>query len=164
LDGLNKNITLDITRATQKYGCKYYEHIKYRYEKQGYLSTKKLHPKMKNKIFFVFITLALISCKKNSSNNSSDITHTVKYETSTTFGEFHYIESIGADGTMSYPDLVNGPFLNVTITPFKSRARLYIFAQGNSQDADITVKIFVDSILVKESTSAVEAGAEYFLN
>jgi len=119
---------------------------------------------MKNKIFFVLITLTLISCKKNSSNNSSDIIHSVKYETSTTFGAFHYIEYANADGRMSYPDLVNGPFYSTLITPFKGPRRLHIFAQGNSVDADITVKIFVDDILVKKSTSTVEASAEYFLN
>lgn len=119
---------------------------------------------MKNIILFVFTILTLISCKKNNSNNFSNITHLVKYETSTTFGAFHYIQYVSADGTMNYPDELNGPSYSASITSFKGPRRLYIFAQGNSADAYITVKIFVDDILVKESTSPVEASTEYFLN
>lgn len=119
---------------------------------------------MKSIILFILIVLALDSCKKSNSNNSSNISHFVTYETSTTYAAFHYIEYVGANGTMMYPDLLNGPFVSFRISPFKGPRLLHIFAEGNSSDADITVKIFVDSILVKESTSPIKATAEYFLN
>ncbi len=119
---------------------------------------------MKNSVLFLIIILNLISCKKNNSNNSLNNTHSVTYEASASYSYITEIDYLHADGTISSPSFGNtNTSFSSRIYPFKGPQRLYILVRGNV-DAYITVKIFVDDILVKDSTAPVEASAEYFLN